>query len=55
MVVEFKETHLGPLKGSLSSRSTSTSTIIPEKPEILDEKLSTSLSNDIGPLCKTVK
>ena len=48
---EFKETHLGPLKGiGGSGRSTSTSTITPDKPDapMNDEKLSTTSSNDIG-------
>ena len=49
VVIEFKETHLGPLKNSLSSRSTSTSTIKPETPaESIDEKASIANSNDIG-------
>jgi hypothetical protein len=48
-VVEFKETHLGPLKNPLSSRSTSTSTIKAEAPaEPIDEKASVASSNDIG-------
>ena len=46
--VEFKETHLGPLKNSLGNRSTSTSTIKAETPEPMDEKLSTISSNGIG-------
>lgn len=49
LFVEFKETHLGPLKNSLSSRSTSTSTIKPETTaDSIDEKASIANSNDIG-------
>ena len=45
---EFKETHLGPLKNSLGSRSTSTSTIKADTPEPMDDKISTPSSNGIG-------
>ncbi|MCJ1409705.1 hypothetical protein MMC19_003787 [Ptychographa xylographoides] len=47
---KFKETHLGPLKNSLTGRSTSTSTIKAELPEphtVVDEKASISSNNDI--------
>ena len=46
--IEFKETHLGPLKNSLGGRSTSTSTIKADSVEPMEEKLSTTSSNDIG-------
>jgi serum/glucocorticoid-regulated kinase 2 len=46
---KFKETHLGPLKNSLGSRSTSTSTIKAETPpDSFDEKASIASSNDIA-------
>lgn len=47
-LLEFKETHLGPLKNSLGSRSTSTSTIKADNADPMEEKLSTTSSNDIG-------
>ncbi|KAL8718030.1 MAG: hypothetical protein Q9225_004800 [Loekoesia sp. 1 TL-2023] len=37
---KFKDTHLGPLKNPLGGRSTSQSTIKPETPEPIDEKMS---------------
>ena len=46
--IEFKETHLGPLKNSLGGRSTSTSTIKADSVEPMEEKLNTTSSNDIG-------
>ena len=46
--IEFKETHLGPLKNSLGGRSTSTSTIKADSVEPTEEKLNTTSSNDIG-------
>ena len=39
---EFKETHLGPLKSSLSGRSTSTSTIKGDGSDAMDEKMNTT-------------
>ena len=48
LAIEFKETHLGPLKNSLGGRSTSTSTIKADSVEPMDQKLSTSSSNDIS-------
>ncbi|KAF6224853.1 hypothetical protein HO133_010047 [Letharia lupina] len=45
---KFKETHLGPLKNSLGGRSTSTSTIKADSVEPMEEKLSTSSSNDLA-------
>lgn len=47
-MAEFKETHLGPLKNPLGSRTTSTSTIKNETPEPTEDKLSSNSSNDIG-------
>ena len=46
--LEFKDTHLGPLKNSLGGRSTSTSTIKADTPEPMDEKLTAINSNGIG-------
>ena len=46
--IEFKETHLGPLKNSLGGRSTSTSTIKADSVEPTEEKLNATSSNDIG-------
>ncbi|KAL9030255.1 MAG: hypothetical protein Q9196_001609 [Gyalolechia fulgens] len=47
---KFKDTHLGPLKNPLGGRSTSQSTIKPETPEPIDEKMSmnSGSSNSIG-------
>ena len=45
---------MGPLKNSLGGRSTSTSTIKPEAPEPMDEKLSTTSSNGIGMLSQAL-
>ncbi|KAG8531663.1 uncharacterized protein KY384_003294 [Bacidia gigantensis] len=42
---KFKETHLGPLKSSLSGRSTSTSTVKSDEQPLSDEKLMTTTSS----------
>ncbi|KAL8985935.1 MAG: hypothetical protein Q9177_004300 [Variospora cf. flavescens] len=47
---KFKDTHLGPLKNPLGSRSTSQSTLKAETPEAMDDKMSgtSGSSNDIA-------
>ncbi|KAL8907198.1 MAG: hypothetical protein Q9207_001564 [Kuettlingeria erythrocarpa] len=45
---KFKDTHLGPLKNPLGGRSTSQTTLKPETPEPMDEKMSMSSGSSNG-------